>query len=301
MNDPAIRYAQLRSGQAGSSRTRISHILGMGMGMGPRDEGADVYHSQTHLVYGEAVVDRHEWRHTVFLVEFLMKTGWQSKIEVPSPPAEGSSQALHELEELKVKQAHEDRRERAHEIIAEIYDYIGLYENLCFFDAHSHPVTSGLIRTVDLIGWTVLQYYKELCGRRRPSQVDPAIRPLIRVPPFSSYPSGHAMQPHLIKCALQEVLGAGGDSHSSNTSAARLGEELENITERIAVNREWAGVHYRSDTEAGKKLALDVWALIARNNNFIELIKQAKLEWQPSRAVQSGQQFLDHGSSAATT
>jgi hypothetical protein len=293
MNDTARNHASISRVKTRSSGSQISHILGMGMGMGP-GEGAHPYRSQTHLVYGEPLIDRHEWRHTVFLVEFLMNTNWQAQIKIASPPGDHSDQTKGELQDLRVKRDHEGRQERATEIIAEIYDYVGLYENLCYFDARSHPTTSDLVWTTDLIGWTVVQYYKERFGRKRPSDLDPSIRPIIRVPTFSAYPSGHCTQPHLINCALKEVLGARIDEPSPNLPEVTLREELDSTTRRIAENREWAGVHYKSDTEAGKILAESIWALIERNGNFIRFIAEARKEWEPDRAIQSGYQFLEH-------
>jgi len=293
MNNPASKYARISRIKTAGPGSRISHILGMGMGMGP-GEGAHPYRSQTHLVYGEPLIDRHEWRHTVFLVEFLMTTDWRTRIRVDAPSADDSDVTESELQDLRVKRDHEGRQERAEEIIAEIYDYVGLYENRCYFDAHSHPVTSDLVWTMDLIGWTLVQYYKELFGRKRPSQLDPSIRPMIRVPTFSAYPSGHSTQPHLINCALKEVLRDRIDIPSPSLPAITLRHDLDSITRRIAENREWAGVHYKSDTEAGKQLAESIWTLIARNSNFDRLIGEAKKEWHPDRAPQSSYQFLEH-------
>jgi hypothetical protein len=87
---------------------------------------------------------------TVYLVEFLMRTGWQSEIKLPDPPTDHSAETQRELQDLRVKRDHEGRRERTDKIIAEIFDYIGPYENLCEFDAYSHSLTSGLVRTVEL-------------------------------------------------------------------------------------------------------------------------------------------------------
>jgi hypothetical protein len=290
MSDIARKYGPAHAASSGSG---ISHLRGMGMGMGP-GEGAHPYRTQTHLVYGEPLIDRHEWRHTVFLVEFLMQTNWQAEIHIPHYPGDNSDQTKDELQDLRVKRDHEGRAERTEEIIAEIFDYVGLYENRCYFDAHSHPTTSDLVWTMDLIGWTVAQYYKEVFGRKRPSQLDPSIRPIIRVPTFSAYPSGHSTQSHLINFALQDVLGARIDEPSPNLPAVTLREELDSITRRIGENREWAGVHYRSDTEAGRTLARSIWALIERNANFARVTEQARAEWQPDRAVQSGYKFLGH-------
>jgi hypothetical protein len=73
----------------------------------------------------------------------------------------------------------------------------------------------------------------------------------------------------LIKQALTEVFASAGDI---------LHEELRRVATRIAENREWAGVHFRSDTAAGEKLASSIWTLITRNPNFMSLIEAAQAE-----------------------
>ena len=284
MIDSVNKRPPIDKARAANPSAGMSHLLGMGMGMGP-GEGAHPYRSPTHIIYGESLIDRHEWSHTVFLVEFLTNTDWKKKIRVEEPRDDQDEQTLSELKKLRSKQDHEHRRERSYEIIAEVHDYVGLYENLCYFDAHTHPITSSLVQTVDLIGWTVVQYYKERFGRTRPSYLDPAIRPVIRVPAHPAYPSGHSTQAHLIRNALEDVL----DFRDDDFRVA-----LSELAQRIAENREWAGVHYESDTLAGKKLALDIWHLAKSNQNFEKFIAEAKDEWTSSRAFPSRYQLLDH-------
>ena len=80
------------------------------------------------------------------------------------------------------------------------------------------------------------------------SQLEPALRPLLDVPGHPSYPSGHATQAYLVAQALTTVI----RNHE-------IGRELYKIAERVAVNREWAGLHYASDSAAGKQLAREVF------------------------------------------
>ena len=96
----------------------------------------------------------------------------------------------------------------------------------------------------------------------------------------------------------------GRPNHSPNDLADRikpdhdwltetsLVDEINDIAERIAVNREVAGVHYKSDTEAGVTLAAGIWRLIGSNDNFAQMIEAARAEWRPDRAIQSGYSFL---------
>jgi hypothetical protein len=221
------------------------------------------------MTYGDALTDRHEWRHTIFLVEFLTNTDWKKRIKVVDHYPDGSTETLAEVEELIAKQHHEGRGARRDEIVAEADDYLGLFENLCYFDAHSHPVTSDLVQILNQIGWAVVMHFKERHRRKRPSYQDPRIRPTIRVPAHPSYPSGHSTQAHLIKNALSEVFGFRGE---------KFKDALGEMAARIAENREWAGLHFKSDTIAGENLALAIWNLAKGNPNFDKLIKKAKAE-----------------------
>lgn len=85
------------------------------------------------------------------------------------------------------------------------------------------------------------------------------IYPWIKLPTHPAYPSGHATQSRF--CA--EVL---------SNYYPQFRECFEKASEEISVNREIAGLHYRSDTIAGYKLAKYLAKLYLDNNNtnFIE-------------------------------
>lgn len=257
---------------------------GMGMGMGMRP-GWDGQAYTMYSPFGAELIDRHEWRHTVYLVEFMMTTDWQDKIKLGPPPEDDSAETAKEIEKLRALRTPEMLAAEYDNMIGESADFVGCFEQLAYFDAHSHPVTSGLVQTMVVIGWTLVQYYKELFGRSRPTVVDPTFEALVRVPTFPAYPSGHATQSHLIMNALQEVV---PDFSPGQT----LSGELTKLASRISTNRELAGVHYHLDTTAGQELARQIWQLIIKNQNFKKLIKEAKDEWD--RPIQSGRKFLQH-------
>ena len=233
----------------------------------------------THQVFGHNLLDQHLWRHTVLRLDFLLNSDWRD-ISVPPHPADDSKETMRELDHLKRLQENDEREARYDEILSETTEFIGLFENVCFFDAHTHPVTSGLVQTMLGIGWDVVQYYKERFGRVRPSVLDPELEPLIRVPNFSAYPSGHATQSQLVAEALKAVV---------PDASGKLHDWLNDIAGRVGENREWAGVHYSSDTLVGCALAMNVWELIStgksgnlrfNNVNFEAVICAARDEWQ---------------------
>ena len=253
--------------------------MGMGMGMGP--PGGAIYQpvDSTYSVLGGSLLDRHEWKQHVYLTEFLKylsdNSGYAAlkaaidAVELnatrqssPTPPIVTGSQTMNSFDDVlmgsnthkEINALHEfeaaNDNERTARIMAESADYVPLFENLCYFDGHSHPKTYQLVQTMVLVGFTLAMYYKETYQRKRPSVVDPTLNPSIKVPTFWAFPSGHSTQVHLIKKALIACL--------PNISVA-LQSEIEELADEIAINREFAGVHYYSDTMAGEALAETLW------------------------------------------
>ncbi len=196
-----------------------------------------------------------------------------------------------------------------------IPDYIG---HFIAADATDHPETLELIRAALAIGGLVYLAYKAFFRRVRPSALCPGLIPPFGPPEHPSFPSGHAFLSHLIALLLLELPGvrerfglfalpsdgtpgkAIAWKHvqvdrnfvSVDASMANAGSPLLRIAERLAVNRERIGVHYRSDSTAGRHLAAGVWdALIqgGRGNadragdivcpTLLLLIERAKAEW----------------------
>ncbi len=79
----------------------------------------------------------------------------------------------------------------------------------------------------------------------RPFQLDPEIKPVFATPNHPSYPAAHACS----SIAITKVLGY---------LFPRDAEAFAALGERAAESRIWAGIHYRSDIDAGRQLALGV-------------------------------------------
>lgn len=275
--------------------------MGMGMSMPPGDDVCNGSLSR-HLGSGAELINQHEWRITVYVTEFLLNTNWKD-IVTPVLDAHHKksiehSNVLAELATLHTLSADSEELSIRHqEILAEAIDYVGLYEEAGEFDALTQPLTTLLVHIMVRIGWTVAQYYKEIYGRPRPHVLDPTLMPIIPVPAFPAYPSGHSTQVHLIGEMLQHLITAITDEADKNDkietciiNKEALITRINYITCRIARNREWAGVHYQSDTDAGCAVARIVCAQILANDNFRALIDEAKTEW--CKPIQSGRSFL---------
>ncbi len=116
------------------------------------------------------------------------------------------------------------------------------------------------------LGTIVVTHYKKRFARLRPSQLEPQLRPMIGVPQHASYPSGHALQYFLVAKALASVV-----------QDQAIGNELFRIAQRVAENREWAGLHYPSDTEAGKQIAFAIFPQV--REAYAQTFENAVRDW----------------------
>jgi hypothetical protein len=169
----------------------------------------------------------------------------------------------------------------------------------------SHPATIALSHIALHIGEFQAMHYKLRPGsnrppRPRPSQISPVLMPPIAVPGHASYPSGHATQAHLLSGLLAQVMPAAVRTALPLIVGAQPppalpvplppqpanfrtwdGSYLARLAERVARNREVLGMHYRSDTLAGRVVAGYSLPLLLRCPTVRNrLIPAARLEWQ---------------------
>jgi hypothetical protein len=140
------------------------------------------------------------------------------------------------------------------EAIAQATNIISYFQGLVGFTDASHPETTNLCIIALNLGQFAVMLYKQKFDRPRPSQLRPALMPEMEVPGHASYPSGHSTEAHLIAHVLEMVL---DPSHPARNL-------LHPLADRIAINREVMGLHYRSDSEAGKQLAKEIKGVIKR-------------------------------------
>jgi len=202
----------------------------------------------------------------------LANPAWQG-LKVDDPP--GWDHTRDELDELLRLQGRVREREmRTAHVAAQRTEIVPPFLNAL---AHGSPLPDEQQlprrrppRTVELceamreLGRYVIVHYKARFNRPRPYQLEPRLRPMVADPGHPAYPSGHSLQVHLIAGVLAQVV-----------PAAR--ERLDELAWEIATNREWAGVHYRSDTEAGKRLAKQMMDLVA--GPFRDPVAGAREEW----------------------
>lgn len=192
---------------------------------------------------------------------------WEKRISISPPPINSSLETRKELAKMV---SYKDLRtsDKIRQVESELnIQKIGLGGRPMsdYFDSTKYPNTARLFKnTYDDIS-TIILVLKQKYDRVRPHILEPEIMPVIEVPGHPAYPSGHSTQAHFMAYLLSEIL-PGKDA------------QLRMEAEQIAKNREIAGVHYESDTEAGKLLAQQFVNLLLANPEIKSLVNAARNE-----------------------
>lgn len=138
------------------------------------------------------------------------------------------------------------------------------------YDFDAHPVTNSLLSSVDRDVIYFILREKMKYQRARPTQLAPDLTTVIAVPKHSAYPSGHAGQVYAAALVLSAVDPANA-------------EKYRQLAIDVAHRREIAGVHYPSDSEAGRAIAAQVVAALMKDPEIQKRIALAKKEFETSQ------------------
>jgi membrane-associated phospholipid phosphatase len=216
-----------------------------------------------------------ELRAWAYVREFIVRIAWptandpvtsiannllaQNNLFVPDPAAAKPllpADLAHQV--VALLDASIDRADRALEIVdqATAQGALHYWTGMLRIDPSKDKNAFLLMLVARKIGEFVAMGLKDLYRMRRPAQVYPLVMPLIDGPDTPSFPSSHSLQAHLIsgvlKLALPPLVGAPPPAPPPvwNTRQA-----LDWLADRVAYNREVAGVHYRMDSAAGAYVA----------------------------------------------
>ena len=171
------------------------------------------------------------------------------------PPTTDVAEECTVLQELEAK-----RSQRQERIAQQVYPngaFLPLLEALGLAKDYERP-DRRRDELVVLIYRNIFQptfVFKRQCLRARPSRMCPALHPLFprsdgdRHPGHPAYPSGHATFAYTWAYLLRAKLAV---------KHAALGVALMDVAKEVAENREWAGLHYASDTLAGHSLGKQI-------------------------------------------
>jgi acid phosphatase (class A) len=125
--------------------------------------------------------------------------------------------------------------------------------------------------TVDVLGrvWQDASYYmwrlKFKYARVRPYNIDPKVKPL-QEPNWAAFPSGHSLYAHMLAYLYSEL-------------APEFSDIFLNDARAIAHSREIIGVHFPSDSEAGRVFARQFVDQLLLSEKFRPELEKIKKEW----------------------
>ncbi len=191
-------------------------------------------------------------------IKSLLSINWSEISQLPEPPDDqAESGFLIMLQDEKLNDV----------VIAKIKEqefldfyYFGkdLFEN--------RPNTEKLFKVIDLESKIALLNQKLKFDRVRPKYVNTALNEVIETPSYPSYPSGDATQSRLFAMLFTSLDPANKDKYMA-------------LADEIALNKELAGLNYRSDSYIGKLYAQFILGKLMENQMFQGLYFAAVSEW----------------------
>jgi len=189
--------------------------------------------------------------------------------KMPPPPRTGSFRDRMDLSDAAARQRlvqDEDRKS-----IQRTYGFTVFTFDSVFgpgFTPKNYPRTAAFFAKLTATAREVVGGLKEHYKRLRPFEGHPdQISLLVRREPGYSYPSGHTTRSRL--CAL--VLGELDPGKR---------KEINQVAERVGLDRILAGEHYLTDIEGGRKVAKILYSYLNKNPDFrAELAEVKAAEW----------------------
>jgi hypothetical protein len=211
---------------------------------------------------------------------------WVTAIQLAEPPSSDDDECAQLVQDIRL------RKERNAEILRQavnVRQAVQPVQNVMGpWYLPLKPATKGLVDDLlaNLIG--PVFHFKVKYMRGRPGRCCPASPPLdpmfpkgtLYYPGHPAYPSGHSTQAHAVALLCAEL-------------APAKKADLLAAADRVAQNREIAGLHYPSDSAAGASLAAQALALFLQNPGVKSRLPAAQAEWPvvsapPSQPAQKG-------------
>ena len=214
---------------------------------------------------------------TEFAREFDKWQNLDTTALIPSDLEWQSSETVirQEIERLLALMA-DDRDRYLPEILAQADDAPIYWLQLLNLGAGEKPATNALISFAQRAGEIAALHFKKRYHRVRPSALCPGLLVPFGPPRHPAFPSGHALTAHLTTYLLREI----------PRVDTEVGPELRWLADRVAKNRERAGLHYRSDSVAGQKLARAITTVLTTTGpgkitslTFDGILSAAQQEW----------------------
>lgn len=195
-----------------------------------------------------------------------MPPGWRESIKLPPPPDDAftRNEVKHIIALKKL------RRKYQAQIDAQIQDVVQPFVDALKLSGPQDTALRGFWENLIPDVTRVHMYFKAKFDRARPRQYSKKVSPSISPPGHPAYPSGHSTDAHTLALLLAKIW-------------PQKKTQLLSIAYQIAMNREIAGVHYRSDTAAGYLLAQQIAVLLPQHPQANAAIAALRTELAPKR------------------
>jgi hypothetical protein len=141
------------------------------------------------------------------------------------------------------------------------------------------PATYLIVRVARRVGEHVAMCLKGDFMSPRPSQLSPAITPMIDPPITPSFPAGHAVQAYLISFLLADAMrnlpqhkipdeSGSGSTEADWLDSSKTAGVLFDLAARVSQNRIVAGLHFPVDIEAGRAVAARTFMDLRSRSNM---------------------------------
>lgn len=190
-----------------------------------------------------------------------------TSIEIP-PPDKSPCKLKDEITDLLNLRGMRDARSAEIMVQAE---YPAIYWQNLLQTGPGRPHTTAIVSIAMEVASVFGFYWKRIYKRPRPAHVFPTLSPIISTPRHPSYPSNHALQAYVVREAVLSVM--------PEPVRQAMDRPTSQLANRIAENREIAGVHFRSDTDASWKISGAVFERLNSLKSFKETAEAAREEW----------------------
>lgn len=208
-----------------------------------------------------------DFRAILWLIDFMRTPDWPNLVRknIPEPPKPDSQDTKDALRDL-VNYQQALRQQALPEILVQNTDFQWYFCSQLSIYPRSYPDSYLMLKIVARIGELVMVHLKRRYRAVRPSQIYPRLTPPLPVAAHASYPSGHALISHLMALMAGKII-------------PDLGDAAYRLAQRIARNREIAGLHFQRDSRAGEIAAGNIFEIIEGLDNYDGYLAQARGEW----------------------
>jgi acid phosphatase (class A) len=231
---------------------------------------------QSYMYLADYLAKVPTWRTDCTNAALNPNATWGGKATIPPTPSTDMTQVQLGSEVLQILQFALERDDRFNEVIDQddADGAINYWLGMLKIDPARHPGTYLLVQTARRIGEHVVMCLKGDFHSPRPSQLCPAITPMIDPPATPTFPAGHAVQSYLISYLLAYSLADGSGTTNlpqhtlPNPSTTTLNQFLTtnaptgalfDLADRVSQNRIVAGVHFPTDIAAGQAVAIQIF------------------------------------------